>query len=73
MNAIGSRSSLSISDSASLEDIDLPKPEPASRDILVRIEAVSVNPLDTRRVLLKVEQRVDALGVHVHPLDVQHG
>lgn len=48
MKAVGFRSPLPISDPASLTDIDLPRPEPAGRDILVRIEAVSVNPVDTK-------------------------
>ncbi|MER9254855.1 zinc-binding alcohol dehydrogenase family protein [Mesorhizobium sp. M0598] len=48
MKAIGFRSPLPISDPASLTDIDLPRPEPTGRDILVRIEAVSVNPVDTK-------------------------
>ena len=34
---------------ASLVDIELPKPAPAGRDLLVRVEAVSVNPVDTKR------------------------
>jgi NADPH2:quinone reductase len=34
---------------ASLVDIELPKPAPAGRDLLVKVEAVSVNPVDTKR------------------------
>jgi zinc-binding alcohol dehydrogenase family protein len=48
MKAIGFRSSLPTSDPTSLTDIDLPKPKPTGRDILVRVEAVSVNPVDTK-------------------------
>ena len=48
MKAIGFRLSLPVSDPASLADIDLPRPEPTGRDLLVRIEAVSVNPVDTK-------------------------
>jgi zinc-binding alcohol dehydrogenase family protein len=33
----------------SLADIELPKPAPAGRDVLVKVEAVSVNPVDTKR------------------------
>ncbi len=36
-------------DLASLADIELPKPAPAGRDLLVKVEAVSVNPVDTKR------------------------
>jgi len=34
---------------ASLVDIELPKPTPGGRDLLVKVEAVSVNPVDTKR------------------------
>ena len=36
-------------DIASLVDIELPKPNPGARDLLVKVEAVSVNPVDTKR------------------------
>ena len=36
-------------DIASLVDIELPKPNPGPRDLLVKVEAVSVNPVDTKR------------------------
>jgi NADPH2:quinone reductase len=36
-------------DPASLADIELPKPAPSGRDLLVKVEAVSVNPVDTKR------------------------
>src|SRR6266581_9508941 len=36
-------------DLASLVDIELPKPAPSGRDLLVKVEAVSVNPVDTKR------------------------
>ncbi|MFC0407249.1 zinc-binding alcohol dehydrogenase family protein [Roseomonas elaeocarpi] len=48
MRAIGYQTSLPISDPASLSDIELPRPEAAGRDLLVRVEAVSVNPVDTK-------------------------
>ncbi|WP_182086048.1 zinc-binding alcohol dehydrogenase family protein [Aureimonas sp. ME7] len=32
-----------------LVDLDLPRPAPTGRDILVRVEAVSVNPVDTKQ------------------------
>ncbi|MFN2643367.1 MAG: zinc-binding alcohol dehydrogenase family protein [Burkholderiales bacterium] len=34
---------------ASLVDIELPSPTPGPRDLLVKVEAVSVNPVDTKR------------------------
>jgi len=48
MRAIGYRNSLPIDDPAALVDIDLPKPEPRGRDLLVEVRAVSVNPVDTK-------------------------
>ncbi|MBV9191386.1 MAG: zinc-binding alcohol dehydrogenase family protein [Betaproteobacteria bacterium] len=36
-------------DIASLNDIELPKPTPSGRDLLVQVEAVSVNPVDTKQ------------------------
>jgi len=34
--------------SASLNDIDLPVPKPAGRDLLVEVKAVAINPVDTK-------------------------
>ena len=48
MKAVGYQKSLPIDDAAALLDIELPKPEPAGRDLLVAVKAVSVNPVDTR-------------------------
>src|SRR6185503_14248450 len=30
-------------------EIELPKPAPAGRDLLVKVEAISVNPVDTKQ------------------------
>ena len=48
MRAVGYTTSLPIGNADSLADIDLPKPQPAGRDILVAVKAVSVNPVDTK-------------------------
>jgi zinc-binding alcohol dehydrogenase family protein len=48
MRAVGYQESLPIGQAAALVDIDLPKPEPGGRDLLVEIRAVSVNPVDTK-------------------------
>ncbi|TLU73414.1 zinc-binding alcohol dehydrogenase family protein [Lichenicoccus roseus] len=48
MRAIGYQQPGPISDPASLCDIDLPRPSPTGRDLLVRVRAVSVNPVDTK-------------------------
>ncbi|NDL62997.1 zinc-binding alcohol dehydrogenase family protein [Acerihabitans arboris] len=39
---------LPIKDPRALVDIDLPKPTPGPRDIVVAVKAVSVNPVDTK-------------------------
>lgn len=39
---------LPIDQPESLYDIDLPKPQPRPRDLLVKIEAISVNPVDAK-------------------------
>jgi NADPH:quinone reductase len=39
---------LPISHPESMVDIELPKPQPSGRDILVAIKAISVNPVDTK-------------------------
>jgi NADPH2:quinone reductase len=49
MRAIGSYDGLSISDPQSLVDVELPTPELRPRDVLVRVQAVSVNPVDVKR------------------------
>ena len=36
-------------DISSITDVELPKPAPSKRDLLVKVEAVSVNPVDTKR------------------------
>ena len=48
MKAVGYRQSLPIDDPASLEDLSLPDPAPGGRDLLVRVKAISVNPVDTK-------------------------
>ena len=48
MKAIGYYQSLPIDDAASLQDIELPAPVAGPRDLLVRVNAISVNPVDTK-------------------------
>lgn len=42
------RAGLALSDPQSLYDAQLPKPQPGARDLLVKIEAISVNPVDSK-------------------------
>ncbi|WP_044564577.1 zinc-binding alcohol dehydrogenase family protein [Azospirillum sp. B4] len=48
MKAIGYYQSHPIDHAESLVDLDLPMPIATGRDLLVRVEAVSVNPVDTK-------------------------
>jgi len=57
MKAVAYRKSLPANDALSLLDVELPTPEASGRDLLVRVEALSVNPVDT-----KIRQRVDPDG-----------
>ena len=52
MKAVGFNQPRAIEDVHALEDIELDQPRPGPRDLLVAVEAVSVNPVDT-----KVRQR----------------
>lgn len=55
MKAIGFFKSDPKSGREVLRDIDIPKPSPTGRDLLVKIEAVSINPVD-----LKTRARIPA-------------
>ncbi len=48
MKAIGYRTPGTIDRADALEDIELPRPVPTGRDLLVAVRAVSVNPVDTK-------------------------
>ena len=48
MRAVGYYASHPITEQDALVDLDPPIPEPRARDLLVKIEAVSVNPVDTK-------------------------
>lgn len=48
MKAVALTRYLPIDDPDSLVDVALPKPVPGTHDLLVRVEAVSVNPVDTK-------------------------
>jgi len=46
MRAVGYRKSLPIEDPQSLLDLEIDKPAPQGRDLLVQVKAISVNPVD---------------------------
>lgn len=48
MRAVGYRKSLPATEAESLVDLDLPQPTPGPYDLLVKVEAISVNPVDTK-------------------------
>lgn len=48
MRAVGLTRYLPIDDPQSLQDLELPMPEPGEFDLRVRVEAVSVNPVDAK-------------------------
>ncbi|NMP16817.1 zinc-binding alcohol dehydrogenase family protein [Thalassotalea sp. Y01] len=48
MKAIGYQHSLPISDENALQDIELEEPQAHGHDVLVEVQAVSVNPVDTK-------------------------
>ena len=64
MKAVGLRRYLPIEDPESLLDVELPEPTPGPRDLRVRVEAVSINPIDTkvRSPKPKVEEQPRVLG-----------
>ncbi len=49
MKAVGFLKSLPITEADSLFDVEVPEPAPLANDLLVRIEAISVNPADAKR------------------------
>ncbi len=52
MKAVASLQPLPSTDPACLVDVELPDPTPTGCDLLVRVEAVSVNPVDTKLLRL---------------------
>lgn len=70
MRAVGLYRYLPIEDPESLLDVEIPTPEARGRDLLVRVKAVSVNPVDTKvrspKEAVETEPRIlgwDAAGV----------
>ncbi|GAP65403.1 alcohol dehydrogenase zinc-containing [Mizugakiibacter sediminis] len=70
MKAVALTRYLPIDDPESLIDVELPTPTPAGHDLRVRVEAVSVNPVDTKvrapKAAVEAAPRVlgwDAAGV----------
>jgi zinc-binding alcohol dehydrogenase family protein len=64
MKAIGFYQYLPVEDPESLVEVEVPDPEPGGRDLLVRVKAVSVNPVDVkvRSRLKTVEKEPQIIG-----------
>jgi zinc-binding alcohol dehydrogenase family protein len=70
MKAIGFYQFLPVENPESLVEVEIPDPEPGARDLLVRVKAVSVNPVDvkvrSRQKTVEKEPKIigwDAAGV----------
>ncbi|WP_028917587.1 zinc-binding alcohol dehydrogenase family protein [Pseudoxanthomonas sp. J35] len=48
MKAIGTTRPLPVSDPRSLQDLEVPEPEYGAHDLLVEVQAISVNPVDVK-------------------------
>ena len=48
MKAVGFYKPLPIEDPQSLVDVDIPEPQARPRDLIVKVEAISVNPVDVK-------------------------
>ncbi len=64
MKAVGFTKSLPINDPESLTDIELPQPKAAGHDLLVKVKAIAVNPVDykVRLFLPPAEEETKVLG-----------
>lgn len=64
MKAVGYRANWPVDHAEALLDLELPAPVPGARDVLVRVKAVSVNPVDTkvRKGSLPPEGQAKVLG-----------
>ena len=49
MHAIAAFEPLPVDDPTALRDVELPDPTPRDTDLLIRVEAVSVNPVDVKK------------------------
>lgn len=75
MKAVGYRQSLAITEADALLDVELPDPQPAGRDLLVQVKAISVNPVDTkqRKRITPPEGEVNILGYDAAGVVVKTG
>ena len=64
MKAIGYTQSLPVNDPDSLNDIEVPQPNASGRDLLVKVKAIAVNPVDykIRQSVAPVDGEIRVLG-----------
>ncbi len=75
MKAVGFYRPLPIKDEESLIDLEIKKPTPSGRDLLVQVRAISVNPVDTKQrgIQPKTEEAPRILGWDVAGIVTQVG
>ena len=75
MKAVGLTHYLPIEDSNALQDFELPVPKPIGRDLLVNVQAIAVNPIDTkiRKPKDKIETMPKILGWDAAGIVVETG
>lgn len=61
MKAIGYRK---VGPPAVMENLDLPVPDPGFHDLLVKVQAVSVNPIDTK-LRMTTKPPSDGVGIRL--------
>lgn len=59
MKAVAINQSLPINHPNSLLDVELPTPEPKGRDLLVEVQAISVNPIDCKMRMRALPEKGD--------------
>ena len=71
MKAVGFTQYLPIENESAFLDLDIGKPQPEGRDILVNVKAVAINPVDTkvRAPKDKVEEAPRIIGYLVAVMD----
>ena len=75
MKAVGYYKSLPIENPEALVDVEIPEPQPAGRDLLVEVKAISLNPVDTklRKRITPPEGQVNILGYDAAGIVVKTG
>ena len=62
MKAIGFKQPFKLEEGNVFEPFELDMPQPSSRELLVKIQSISVNPVDTKQRLTEVKSSPRILG-----------